>query len=266
MNTVKYNNLFSVDCDNKYQSKSTRTTYKYCVLKFLKHFNYYDRPKEIPNQKIKEWLLTFDTLNTRKQMLCSINAFYKLTAGMPKKIKSIPYPRKEKKLPRVIDKEFLLNKISKIKNLKHKAIISLAYSVGLRVSDVINLNIKDIDSNRMIINLRNGKGQKDRIVPLSNHILSLLRDYFKEYKPEIYLFNGQFSKQYTTGSCNKIVKKYIGSNEHFHTLRHSSATSMLEAGTDLAIIKSILGHTNIKTTMIYTHISNEHLKKAITPL
>lgn len=266
MDIRKWMLKFSTDCNIKYQSESTRKTYKYCVKKFLNEFSSFREPKEIPNKNIKEWLLEFKTINTRKQMLCSINAFYLLSVGMNSKIRKIPYPKKESSLPRVIDRDFLLDKISKIKNTKHQAIISLAYSVGLRVSEVINLKINDIDSKRMIIHIRNAKGNKDRIVPLSDNILKLLRCYFLEYKPKEYLFNGQLKPKYTPSSCNKIIKKYISEESHFHLLRHSSATSMLESGTDLSIIQKILGHKKIETTMIYTHISNSLLHKANLPI
>lgn len=266
MNIRKWHNQFSIDCDIKYQSKSTRSTYKHCVTKFLNYFAHYAEPKEIPNTVIKVWLLKFKTLNTRKQMLCSINAFYKLSVGMPRKIKSIPYPKKTKSLPKVIDKEYLIKQIDQLENLKHKAIISLAYSVGLRVSEVINLKITDIDSDRMIIHIRNSKGAKDRIVPLSEKILCLLRKYFLKYRPKEYLFNGQTNPQYTSSSMNKIVKKCLGNKYHFHQLRHSSLTAMVENGTNLGVVQKIAGHNNIKTTMIYTHISTDFLKQANTPL
>jgi integrase len=111
---------------------------------------------------------------------------------MPKKINKIPYPKSEKKLPQVIDKDFIIERIGKIGNLKHKSVITLAFSTGMRVSEVCNLKITDIDSKRMTINIRNAKGKKDRIVPLSNFVLNLLREYYKVYKPKEYLFNGQF--------------------------------------------------------------------------
>ena len=266
MDIRKWSDKYSRDCDNKYQSDSTRKTYKYCVNKFLTHFCKEVEPKSIKTDKIKDWLLTFDTLNTRKQMLCSINSFYSLTVSMPVKLSRIPYPRKEKKLPQVIDKDFLLQRIFKIENLKHKAIISLAFSVGLRVSEVTNLKITDIDSKRMLITIRQAKGNKDRIVPLSKGILTLLREYFREYKPKEFLFNGQGKSRYSSTSCNQIVKKYLGKEYHFHTLRHSSFTSMLEAGTDLRLIQKIAGHNSSKTTEIYTHVSKKLLSSVNTPL
>lgn len=142
----------------------------------------------------------------------------------------------------------------------------LAYSVGLRVSEVINLKLTDIDSQRMVILIKNGKGKKDRIVPLSENVLKTLREYFKKYRPKKYLFEGQNRDTYSATSCNKIVKNYLGQSYHFHTLRHSSFTSMLEAGTDLRLIQKIAGHASSKTTEIYTHVSNNLLQKANLPM
>ena len=169
-------------------------------------------------------------------------------------------------MPQVIDQEQLLESISKIENLKHKTIISLAYSVGLRVSEIINLKIVDIDSKRMIIRINNAKGRKDRIVPLSQYILELLRKYFKEYKPKEYLFNGQNNPKYSSASCNAIMKKYIDKDSHFHILRHSCFTHLLENGTDSRLIQKIAGHKNIKTTEGYMHVSKNLLNNVKTPL
>lgn len=118
----------------------------------------------------------------------------------------------------------------------------------------------------MIIHIKNTKGRKDRIVPLSNHVLELLRNYWKEYKPVNYLFNGQNSTQYSIGSCQKIYKKYIDENSSIHSLRHSCFTKLLENGTDTRIIQKIAGHSNIKTTEIYTHVSNNLLNKTELPI
>lgn len=266
MNTNKWYNYFITDLSQRYNSDKTISMYAHNVKKFLIHFNNYREPKEIPTQEIKEYLLTFKTLNTRKQNLCSLRKFYQLTIRMPKKITRIPYPKKVKSLPKVIDSEYLKETISNIDNLKHKAIISLAYSCALRVSEVINLKIEDIDSKRMIIHIINSKGNKDRIVKLSENLLSVLRLYFKEHRPKVYLFNGQCKLQYTASSCNKIVKLYLGSQYHFHLLRHSSLTDMHENGVDIATISKIAGHNSIKTSMIYTHISNRVIQNTYSPI
>ena len=142
----------------------------------------------------------------------------------------------------------------------------MTYSVGLRVSEVVNLKIQDIDSKRMLIHIKNAKGRKDRIVPLSQNVLDLLREYYKKYKPKEYLFNGQTTIQYSVGSCQKIYKKYIDINSSIHTLRHSSFTNLLESGTDLRIIQKIAGHSSSKTTEIYTHVSNKLLSKVNLPI
>jgi site-specific recombinase XerD len=118
----------------------------------------------------------------------------------------------------------------------------------------------------MLIHIKNAKGRKDRIVPLSPNVLNLLRDYFIQYKPKEYLFNGQNSKQYSIGSCQAIYKKYIDTTGHIHTLRHSCFTNLLENGTDLRVIQKIAGHSNVKTTEIYTHVSTQVLSKVSLPI
>lgn len=118
----------------------------------------------------------------------------------------------------------------------------------------------------MIIHIKNAKGRKDRIVPLSQKVLELLRDYFKQYHPNEYLFNGQTSPQYSIKSCQNIFKKYIDKTSHIHILRHSCFTNLLESGADLRIIQKIAGHNSVKTTQIYTHVSNQLLSKVNLPI
>ena len=254
---------------------------KICEQKFI-YFNYSIRTKEIYIHYIKQFIesldkqiihcshndfqdyldnYSFSSVSQQNQVINAIRFLYK--HGLNKKYNKVSFkrPRKEKNLPRIIDKDLLLSSIGDIENLKHKSIISIAYSVGLRVSEVINLKLDDIDSKRMIINVRQSKGKKDRILPLSEKILLLLREYYKKFKPETYLFNGQNSLKYSSGSCNKIVKKYIGLDFHFHLLRHSCFTHLLEIGTDLRIIQKLAGHNSSKTTEIYTHVSTNLLKQ-----
>lgn len=266
MNYRKWIDKYSTDCKMKYNSKSTQDNYISCVKGFLISFNNYREPKEIPTKEIKDWLLKANTVNTRKHRLCAIKSFYVLTVGMPNKIDKIPYPKSEKKLPLVIESEHLKKTILGVENLKHKAILMLGYSCALRVSEVVNLKIEDIDSKRMLINIRNSKGRKDRIVKMSDTLLETLRLYYRKYKPQIYLFNGRFSVVYSHVSCNQIVKKYLGNHYSFHTLRHSGATTMLENGTDISLIQKILGHNSVKTTMIYTHISQNLIQQTKPPI
>lgn len=262
MNIGKYMDLFTEDLRYKNYSENTIKNYASQLKLFLETFNsLVTKPSEINSKEIKNWLLKTNSINSRKHRLSAVKLFYKYTVKQPKKFKGIEYPRSEKKLPQVIDKGHLISCIDNIENIKHKTIIALAYSTAMRVSEVCNLKLTDIDSKRMLILVRQGKGRKDRYVPISNKILNLLREYYKEYKPTEYLFNGQSSIKYSASSCNQIVKKHVGKNYHFHSLRHSSATALLEQGVDLRIIQTILGHKNVKTTQIYTHVSTQVLSQ-----
>jgi len=267
MNIGKYVELYSEDLKIKNYASNTIENYCSQIKMFLEHFSSVaTKPSEISEKQIKEWLLLAKSINGRKHRISAVKLFYKLTGRQPLKFKHIEYPRQEKKLPQIIEKQFLLNQISKIENKKHKAIIALAYSTGMRVSEVCNLLISDIDSKRMIITIRQSKGRKDRIVPLSVKTLGILREYFKQYKPNEYLFNGQTSLKYSHRSCNEIVKKYLGQDYHFHQLRHSNATALLESGTDIRIIQKHLGHRSSKTTEIYTHVSTSLLSQMPLPI
>ena len=209
----------------------------------------------------------FTSRQQQNQYISAIKIFYEKILCRKFIRADFSRPRGEKTLPKIIDSETLISRITEIKNTKHRAIISLAYSVGLRVSEVINLKISDIDSKRMVINIINGKGRKDRIVPLSNKILVLLREYFIEYRPILYLFNGQNNIQrYSAVSCNAIVKRYIGPEFHFHMLRHSCFTHLIENGTDCRVIQKLAGHSNIKTTEGYMQVSTRVLSKINLPI
>lgn len=268
MNTM-YNNILKIYKQSlKYFNYSEHTVriYVHYVTRFLEYTRKY--PQHLVASDFSDYLKTynFSSISQQNQIISSIKFFYEKT--LKKKYYKIDFarPHREKHLPQIIDKDKLLYSISLIENLKHKAIISIAYSVGLRVSEVINLKIDDVDSKRMIIHINNAKGRKDRIVPLSQNILELLRTYFKQYRPMLFLFNGQNSSQYSAVSCNNIVKKYIGKNYHFHLLRHSCFTHLLENGTDCRVIQKIAGHSNIKTTEGYMQVSTNILNNVKLPI
>jgi site-specific recombinase XerD len=258
-------------CEEKFiylnYSPKTKDNYLSHIRKFLNsigdkqiiHCNSQDFQSYLDNYQ-------FTSVSQQNQVINAIRFLYKF--GLNKKYDKVSFkrPKSEKKLPKVVDGEFIKTQLSKIQNLKHKSILTLTFSVGLRVSEIINLKIEDIDSKRMLIHIKNGKGRKDRIVPLSETVLILLREYFVQYKPKEYLFNGQNSTQYSIGSCQKLYKKYIDPTGHIHTLRHSCFTNLLENGTDLRIIQKIAGHSNVKTTEIYTHVSNVVLSKVNLPI
>lgn len=268
MNIGKYVQMYSDDLQFANYAENTVKNYAAQVDLFLRYFNSsVTKPSEISEKRIKEWLMLAKTTNSMKHRISAVKLFYELTGKQPLKFKYIKYPRSEKHLPKVIDGDFIRQKLGTIHNIKHKAIIMLAYSVGLRVSEVINLKIADVDSARMIITIRQAKGMKDRIVPLSPNVLNCLRDYYREEKPKVYLFNGQDGRlKYSSTGCNQIVKQHLGNSYHFHLLRHSSFTSMLESGVDLRLIQKIAGHQSSKTTEIYTHVSTQLLSKVALPI
>ena len=246
----------------KYLNYSGRTIdiYTHYSTKFLEKVDKY--PQHIVSSDFENYLLNykFTSISQQNQIINSIKFLYEKVLN--KKYNKVDFqrPRKEKTLPRIIDKYYLLNQISKIDNIKHKTIISLAYSVGLRVSEVINLKITDIDSKRMIINIIQSKGRKDRIVPLTQNILELLRKYYTEYKPVEYMFNGQSSPKYSSTSCNQLVKKYLGEEYHFHLLRHSCFTNLTDNNVDIRTIQKLAGHSSSKTTEIYCQVSKNTLR------
>ena len=247
-------------------SKRTVDVYTHYTNKFLVAVDKY--PQHLTSADFQGYLngFNFTSISQQNQIINAIKFLYEKVLNRKYDKVDFTRPRREKKLPQVIDSAFLVDRISAITNLKHKAILTLAFSVGLRVSEVINLKIQDIDSERMLITIRQGKGRKDRIVPLSPNLLTTLREYYKVYKPKVFLFNGQFSNQYSATSCNQLVKKYLGEKYHFHSLRHSCFTSLLEAGTDLRIIQKIAGHSSSKTTEVYTHVSTRVLGKVPLPM
>ena len=241
-------------------STNTINNYLHHIGVFLNSCKTY--PTSLTSKDFQDYLdnYTFTSVSQQNQVINAIRFLYKEVLG--KKYDKVYFkrPRKEKKLPRVIDGDYIVSQLSKIQNLKHKAILSLTYSSGLRVSEIVNLKIEDIDSKRMLIHIKNAKGRKDRVVPLSPQLLPLLRDYYKAFSPNNYLFNGQTSEQYSIGSCQKLYKKHIDVYTSIHTLRHSSFTRLLENGTDIRIIQKIAGHNSVKTTQIYTHVSNNLLQ------
>lgn len=252
----------------KYLNYSERTidVYSHYALKFLKEVDKY--PQHINSSDFSNYFsnYSFSSVSQQNQIINAVKFLYNKVLDRKYDKVCFDRPRSEKHLPKVIDGHFILSKINSIKNKKHKAIIMLGYSTGMRVSEVINLKISDIDSQRMIIHINQAKGRKDRIVPLSQKMLETLREYYSEYKPKIYMFNGQFESKYSSQSCNQIVKHYLGNKYHFHLLRHSCFTTMLENGIDLRIIQKMAGHSSSKTTEIYTHVSQAFLSKVTTPI
>lgn len=205
------------------------------------------------------------------QMINSIKFYYEVVMEMPNRFYSIERPRKKESLPKVISLEEVKSLIEHTNNIKHKCIVSLFYSTGIRLQELLNLKLEDIDSKRMVINVIEGKGGKDRVTMLSESMLVDLRKYFIEWKPQKYLFEGSASKKYSNTSISKIIhraSKKAGIRKRVtpHILRHSFATHLLEAGVDLRYIQTLLGHSSTTTTEIYTQVAIKHLIAIQNPL
>jgi site-specific recombinase XerD len=271
MQNRKWLDKYSRDIQLVYNSENTRKNYISQVACFLSHFKNQVEPKSISNDDIKNWLLEAKTINTRKHRLCAINSFYKITVGMPTKIQKIPYPKSEKKLPIVLSQAEIQRMFDVCENLKHKVILSLLYACGLRVSELINLKWSNIDRSRMIINIIAGKGAKDRQVMLPSSLIPLLEKYYREYKSNEYILNGQKEIQYSDRSILQVIKQladkaHINKRVYTHLMRHCSFTHLCESGVDINLIQKIAGHNNVKTTMIYTHISHNTISSINSPI
>lgn len=271
MDIRKWHDKYSIDIQLVYNSESTKSNYKSQVLSFLNYFKNEIEPKAIDNEKIKLWLLQANTINSRKHRMCAITSFYKITIGMPNKIAKIPYPKSEKKLPIVLSVVEVQKMFAVCENLKHKVILALLYSCGLRVSELINLKWSHIDRSRMIINIIAGKGNKDRQVMLDASLIPLLEKYFYQYKTSTYILSGQFLDQYSSTSVNQVIKQLaekagINKRVYTHLMRHNCFTHMVENGTDINLIQKLAGHNNVKTTLLYTQISHNLISKIPSPL
>jgi site-specific recombinase XerD len=186
--------------------------------------------------------------------------YFEQVEGRGREFYDLPRPKKPHKLPSVLAEEEIISLIVKTTNIKQRALLMASYSAGLRVSELVNLRIQDIDSKRMMLYVRCGKGKKDRMVPLSVKLLETLRAYYRQYRPKEFLFEGEKGGAYSTRAAQMVLaeaKKKAGIRKKgsIHMLRHSYATHLLESGTDIRYIQSFLGHLSLQTTMIYTHVS-----------
>jgi integrase/recombinase XerD len=257
-------------------SHKTVKSYISCLRSFVKYIQPH-HPRNISNDEIRKYLLYLSEekkwqASTINQMFNALRFLYVELYKMPFIIDSIPRPKKDKKLPDILSQDDVLKIFSCVDNLKHKTILMLIYSAGLRVGESVRLKISDIDSKRKMIHLRGAKGKKDRFTLLSDTILEVLREYYTKYRPKEYLFEGQgerkhLSERSVQAVFNRAVKA-AGINKPIsvHGLRHSFATHLLESGVDLRYIQELLGHSSSKTTEIYTHVSKKSLGNIINPL
>ncbi len=209
------------------------------------------------------------SISYQNQFISGVKKFFEFKGFLYGEI-HIERPRKERKLPIVLSTDEVKLIFNSVSNLKHKTLLSLLYSAGLRIGEAINLKVTDIDSKRMLIHVKQAKGKKDRYTLLSLAFVKLLRLYYIAYKPTKYLFEGQNREKYSNASAQKILKTAvfkagIKKRVTLHSLRHSFATHLLEKGTDIRYIQELLGHSSPKTTMIYTHVTETSLKNIKNP-
>ncbi len=270
-------------CPEDYTDKLKELRYSPQTLKtyssLFEEFINYHATKDYKQADTKDitaflrYLVTERKVSTsyQNQSINAIKFYYEKVMGGPRRVYMIDRPREEKKLPIVLSTEEMAILLKNVKNLKHKAILMTLYAGGLRIGELVRLKINDIDSKRMQIRVEQSKGKKDRYTLLSQKNLAILRAYFKEFKPQDYLFEGQTGGAYSARSIQEIVKDAtlnagIRKKVTAHTLRHSFATHLLEQGTDLRYIQSLLGHENSKTTEIYTHITTKGFDQIKSPL
>ncbi len=267
---------FSDQLTLKRYSQNTMVIYKEQITRFFKHYPGID-PFKLADEDVKEYMLHLlkkkkISLSYQKQVVSAIKFYFEKVLGRDTKKYYFEIPRiKEQRLPIVLSKSEVKTIINSTNNLKHKAILSTIYSAGLRLSEVVNLKIADIDSERKLIYVREGKGKKDRTTILSKDLIDLLREYFKMYQPKIWLYESSSRRQYSTISVQKLFyrtleKTKIDKKVSVHSLRHSFATHLLEQGEDLRYIQKLLGHRSSNTTEIYTHITKQGIGMIKSPL
>ena len=260
--------------ETKRYSINTAKTYTGLFSEFIRHFK--GKPLNTINENdIRQYMVsivkTGKSLSHQNQVINAIKFYYEQVLDMPQRFYEIDRPRKEQKLPTVLSEEEVLRIISSTTNLKHKTILVTIYSCGLRLSELLNLRITDVQSDRGLLLIKDGKGNKDRNTILSLTTLALLRKYYLAYRPKVYLFEGQDGGRYSVKSVQNVVKHSLNTAKitkraSTHTLRHSFATHLLENGTDLRHIQTLLGHSSPKTTEIYTHVSTKGLQGVVSPI
>jgi len=256
-------------------SQQTLKTYQSLFEEFINYYHRWDinRIDESMITAFLRYLVIERKVSTsyQNQSINAIKFYYERVLGGQRKVYLVDRPRRERTLPEVLSEQEVINVLNATLNIKHKAILMIIYSAGLRISEAIALKIKDIDSQRMQIRVEQSKGKKDRYTLLSSKTLEILRQYFVMYRPAQWLFEGPNGTPYSDRSIQAILKHSVAKTGikkkvTVHTLRHSFATHLLEHGTDLRYIQVLLGHESSKTTEIYTHVTTRGFEQIKSPL
>jgi integrase/recombinase XerD len=256
-------------------SNSTIRTYCEMVVTFLRFIKPKEAPDEVGNdvQRFTNEYILPKTLSYsyQNQMINALKLFYAEIIKKDLSVDQVKRPRREHPLPNVLSREEVRAVLRVLRNIKHRAMLSTIYACGLRRGELLNLKPQDIDSKRGLLIIRKAKGRKDRVVPVSEKIIVLLREYYRQYRPKYWLFEGiKPGTQYDERSLQQVLKKAIflanvKKQVTLHWLRHSYATHLHESGVDIRFIQELLGHKSSKTTEIYTHVSTKSLKNIRSP-
>ena len=275
MNTQQHLFSFKNYMNYRRYSQNTIKTYSDALDVFFRFFQ-----NKTIESLTKEDLIQFNTeyilkknlsSSYQNQVINAIKLFYRNRFNRSMEVDYIQRPRREKRLPNVLSKNEVKTILEAPTNIKHRAMLSLIYACGLRRSELLNLTLKDILSDRNLLFIQQSKGKKDRVVPIGNKLIEMLRDYYKAFKPKTWLFEGQFpNTKYSEKSLENVLKQSltkakITKKVSLHWLRHSYATHLLESGTDLRYIQELLGHSSFRTTEIYTHVSTKNLQQIRSP-
>jgi integrase/recombinase XerD len=261
--------------ENKRYSKSTINNYTSHVTHFLNYFRS-DNPEDLTNEDVNKYVNDYIIRGQRSASfqnvaISALKKFFDIVQNVYIDIDEFERPKEGRKLPSVLNQKEVQRLIESVTNIKHKLILSLIYSSGLRLGESVNIKLSDIDTRRKLLCIRQAKGNKDRYSILAKNIFPLLKLYLNTYNPKVWLFENEKGEKYSTASVQKLfkkakekakIKKYGG----VHSLRHSFATHLLDKGTDLRYIQELLGHRSSKTTEIYTHVTKKDIGKIISPL
>ncbi len=257
-------------------SHKTIKAYRSCIRSLVRYAAP-KHPRDLTNEDLRNYLIHLIekeeyAASTINQVINALRFLYVDLYKRTMQLGDLPRPKKERTLPEVLSEEEVVRILNAVENLKHKTILMLTYSAGLRVGEVVRIRISDVDEHRKLIHLHKAKGNKDRYTVLSTAFMGTLADYLRDYRPREFLFEGQNGRRhYSERSVQHIFERAandagITKTVSVHTLRHSFATHLLEGGTDLRYIQEILGHSSSKTTEIYTHVSKKSIGKIVSPL
>ena len=256
-------------------AERTQGIYVQRVVEMVRHFE--RSPAELTKEEVRDYLRQLKegqrvSRSAFAQVIGALRFLYRVTLDRPEMVPHLPYPRLKRRSPVVLSAEEVVRLLRAIGNLKHRTVAMVLYGAGLRITEALALQLRDVDSARMVLTVRHGKGDQDRQVTLSSVLLEALRVYWRAYRPSTCLFPGQKADQpLGPSTIQRAVKAAqlkagIAKPASPHTLRHSYATHLMEAGTDLRVIQTLLGHRSLRTTAIYTHVATERVRTTRSPL